>query len=310
MKIVKGVRNIKIPIEGSVIAIGVFDGFHKGHRKIIDSTVRRARRLGLTSVVLTFDPHPLKVVGHSSKAPSIISLDHRIKLISETGVDVIVVLRFTKAVANLSASGFVKEILVDKLGAREVFVGANFYFGRGGSSGVKELKRLSDEFNFKTRVLDPVRIGSSIASSSLIRRLIASGDIRKAELFLGRPVSVLGTVIRGANLARELGYPTANLNPHHEVVPSSGVYAVKTRCGRRLLGGILNIGVRPTFYSSKDLEPAIEVHIFDFRGNIYGKDLEVLFIKKIRDEIKFKNREELIRQIEIDTKRTKSILTS
>jgi riboflavin kinase/FMN adenylyltransferase len=308
MKVLKGLNRLHCAAQSSVVTIGVFDGVHVGHRKVIRKTVERARALGLRSIVITFDPHPAKVLRRSCEAPSLISLEHRIRLIEAMSPDHTVVLKFTKALASLSPEAFAKNVLGAHAGAREVYVGDNFYFGKGGGAGAGELQRLGGRLGFKVSVVRAVKIGMHRISSSLIRKLVTGGQLSEAEKFLGRPVSVLGTVVSGANLARELGYPTANLNPHHEVIPPSGVYAVMVRYNGRLFKGVLNIGNRPTFYAPRDREPAIEVHIFGFDKRIYGHDLEVFFIRKIRDEKKFSGKESLIKQIENDERSALAIL--
>ncbi len=308
MKVVRGLKGIEKAAKGSVVTIGVFDGLHIGHREIIEMVVRRAKKLNLKSVALTFDPHPLKVLHLSSWIPSLLSLNHRIKLIDQLGIDLLVVVNFTKTISNLSPEEFVKEILISKIGAKEIYVGENFYFGKGAKAGVKTLGSLARRFGFRMKIVKPITIGKDIVSSSLIRKLITNGDIAKASKFLDRPVSILGTVISGSRLARVLGYPTANINPHHEAIPPSGVYAVLVRLKNRLFKGVLNIGRRPTFYGPRDKEPTIEVHIFDFDERIYDKEIEILFIKKLRDEAKFKDRDALVNQIRKDEALARAIL--
>lgn len=308
MKVLRGLNSLHRAPRSSVVTIGVFDGVHVGHDKVIRKAIARARTSGLESIVITFDPHPAKTLGGSSAAPSLISLGHRIRLIGRMDPDYLVVLRFTKALASLSPEAFARSILLSHAGAREVHVGENFYFGKGARAGAYDLQRLGRRLGFAVTVAKTVRIGGARVSSSRIRRLISGGRLREAGRLLGRPVSVLGTVVSGANLARELGYPTANLNPHHEVIPPSGVYAVMVRYGSRIFRGVLNIGKRPTFYAPRDREPAIEVHIFGFSERIYGRDLEVFFIGKIRDERRFSGKEELVRQIEKDEKSALGIL--
>ena len=308
MKIINGLKALKKPIDGSVLTIGVFDGVHLGHRKIIRKVVEDAKKLKAKSVVLTFDPHPAKVLHPKERVPSLISLNHRIKLIGELGVDILVVLGFSQAMASIAPEDFIKEILIGKFGVKEICVGDNFYFGKGGSAGIGELERLGRLLGVKVNVIRSVKIGRNMVSSSLIRKLITSGELRKASKFLGRTVSVLGTVIGGARLARELGYPTANLNPHHEVIPPGGVYAVLVNFKDKFYKGVLNIGLRPTFYAPRDRESAIEVHIFDFKEKIYGRELEVFFIKKLRDETAFDDKDELVLQIKKDEKTSRNVL--
>jgi len=245
MKVYRSLKDVK-PQAGSVVTIGVFDGVHVGHRKIIAETVRRARRLGLRSVLVTFDPHPLKVTRPGGAPPTLISLNHRIALMKDMGVDAVVVANFTKATASLMPHEFAKDFLVDTLRVREVVVGSDFRFGAGRMGDVKLLSFLGAAYGFKTAPIKAVTVSGRKVSSSLIRSHIIRGDLTKARALLGRPVSVFGTVVHGASIGRVLGYPTANINPHHEAVPPSGVYAVKVRYGARWYGGVLNIGFRPT----------------------------------------------------------------
>lgn len=308
MKVVHGIKNLKESIRGSVVTIGVFDGVHIGHKRVIDKAVSRARELRLESVVLTFDPHPAKMLEPRPSVPSLISLDHRIRLIGALGVDTLVVVKFTRKLAALSPERFVKDVLVRRLGAKCVYVGENFYFGAGAKAGVNKLKRIAAVFGVEVAEVQAVKVRGRIASSSLARALISKGDLDAASKILGRPVSVLGTVVRGSRLARELGYPTANINPHHEAIPPAGVYAVKVRLDKSYYKGVLNIGVRPTFYAPRDRETEIEVHIFNFKNNIYGRDIEVFFIKKIRDEFEFEGRGALIDRIKLDEKTARAIL--
>jgi riboflavin kinase/FMN adenylyltransferase len=303
MRLLRGLGRLRLPEGGSITTIGVFDGVHLAHARIIGGAVKRARALGLKSVVITFDPHPARVLGGAAGVPSLISLEHRIRLIGALGPDYIVVARFTRSFAALKPEAFASRVLVSKAGAREVYIGDNFYFGRGASAGPASLEKIGRRLGFRVHIVPAVRIGSRRVSSSAIRALVRSGRLAEASRLLGRPVSVYGTVARGARIARELGYPTANINPHHEVTPPSGVYAVCANRAGRIYKGILNIGTRPTFYAPRDREPAIEVHMFGFRRKIYGEDIEVSFIKKIRDERRFRSARDLVRQIHKDERR-------
>ncbi len=308
MKVIYGLHGFKKITKGSVLAIGVFDGVHIGHRKIIKNAVNEAKKRKLISIVITFDPHPTKILHPSFRAHSLISLAHRIRLIEELGADILVVLDFSPALANISADDFARKILVGKFNAKEVCVGDNFYFGRGARADADRLRRLGRSHGFNVNVLKSVKVGNNVVSSSLVRKMISSGELNKAAVMLGRRVSVLGTVVGGVRIARQLGYPTANLNPHHEVIPPSGVYAVLVTFQGRSYKGVLNIGLRPTFYAPRDREPAIEVHIFGFKKDIYGHDLEVFFIKKIRDEVRFSSSDSLVKQIKNDEKIAKIVL--
>ncbi|MFA5142736.1 MAG: bifunctional riboflavin kinase/FAD synthetase [Candidatus Omnitrophota bacterium] len=310
MKIIHGLRYLKRQPKGSVITIGVFDGVHTGHKKIIKEAAAAADKARLANVVITFDPHPARVLRLSDNAPSLISLRHRARLIAALGAAVLVVIKFTRAFARTSPESFVKNVLVDKLRVREIRMGGDFHFGRDADAGAGILRKFSKPYNYKVTVIKPVKRGGRVVSSSLIRRFITDGKLSGAAKLLGRPVSVLGTIVKGSGLAKGLGYPTANINPHHEVIPPRGVYAVIARIGGKKIRGALNIGFRPTFYSSRDKEPTIEVHLFDFKGNLYGKDIEVYFIKKIRDEVRFKSAAALTAQIRKDMRAVQNALQS
>jgi len=307
MKVVRGLSHLR-SVGSSVLTIGVFDGVHVGHKAIISKVTARAKSLGVKSVAVTFDPHPLKALHPSSYVPSLMSLPHRIRLIKELGVDVVIVLKFTRSLAALSPAAFVKGILVNKLGAREVYIGENFYFGKGGQASAAAMKKLAHLLGVKTTIVRCIKIDRRVVSSSLIRGLIVTGELDSAKRLLGRSVSILGTVAHGVKRGRILGFPTANMDPHHEAIPPGGVYAVRVRLNGRVLKGILNIGVRPTFYRDHIPEPAIEVHIFNFNKNIYGEDIEIIFVKKIRPERTFKDRLDLAAQITKDCRKARAIL--
>ena len=309
MKVVYGLSSLRYPIKNSVVTIGVFDGVHIGHKAVIDKMVKRARALGMRSVVVTFDPHPATILDPKDRVPSLVSLKHRIELIRRLGVDSLIVLKFSRAMAKLSAEYFVKNILIKKLGMKELYVGENFFFGRGAETDAGMLGRLSRRLGFRAVAVKPVKIKFRTVSSSLIRSNIVNGEISKAAKFLGRPVSILGTVVKGDGRGRILGFPTANINPHHEVVPPRGVYAVKILLEGCLYKGVLNIGRRPTFYKKTgDLEPTIEVHIFAFNRDIYGSDLDVIFFRRMRGELRFTNKADLLKQIENDAHKAYGIL--
>lgn len=283
--------------------MGVFDGVHRGHRRILEAAVRQAERIKGRSLVLTFFPHP-------QKEKSLYSLRHRLKLIGALGVDVCVVVRFNRLFSQIPAEDFVKDILINKVGAKYIFVGRNFRFGKQarGDSGV--LERLSHIYNFKLRVFDIVKTNNRPISSTYIRRLITEGKLNAARRLLSRPVSLLGTVIKGTSLARELGFPTANIDPHHEVLPPSGVYAVSALLNNfrnKELNGVCYIGTKPTFkshgaYGKLNTRRYVEAHIFNFNRDIYGRDLEIQFIKKIRSERRFSSLAALAGQIKKDVK--------
>lgn len=292
MKVIYGLKKIK-KFGKSVVALGVFDGVHRGHRVILKSAVKKARSIRGTSVVLTFSPHP-------QKEESLYSLEHRLRLIRELGIDVCVVINFNQKFAGISAENFIKNILIRKVGADYIYIGKNFKFGKNTKGNFKLLRRLSRIYNFKLEVFDVIRINNQPISSTYIRKLIKKGNLKTAQRLLMRPVSVLGTVIKGTSLATKLGFPTANIDPHHEVFPSSGVYAVKIIFEHQKLNGVCNIGTQDKKH--------IEVYIFNFKKNIYGRYLEIQFIKKIRDEKKFDSLQHLANQIRKDVLAAKKLL--
>lgn len=296
MRIFYGVDNLK-KLKNPVVALGVFDGVHRAHIRILRSAVRQAAQIKGQSAVLTFWPHP-------QKEPSLYSLKHRLNLIAGQGIDTAFVLDLNKGLSEFSADKFVKTILVNKLGVRYVFVGENFRFGKFAHGNAAVLKNLADLYHFKLRAFGIIKINHKPVSSSYIRRLISSGNLKKAAYVLSRPVGILGTVIRGVSLGRQLGFPTANINPHHEILPPPGIYSVKVILNKKVMHGICYIGSRPTFKTKNksmlDKSDSVEVYIFDFSKNIYGKDIEINFVEKIRNEKKFISKEALIKQIEKD----------
>jgi riboflavin kinase/FMN adenylyltransferase len=306
MKIITNLRHLRQTFSRPVVGIGIFDGVHRGHGKILDKVINCAKRLKGTSLVITFNPHPAGLLGKIGSPPLLISLRHRLKLLEGRGLDAVCVLNFTREFARRPAPDFIKKIIVDKLRARCVVIGRDFRFGRDKKGGIKLLRQMGEKYGFRVIGLPLFEIGGETVSSTRIRKLVMAGKLNQAARFLGRPVSVLGTVVEGARRGRILGYPTANINPHHEAIPPSGVYAIYALVGRRRYKGVLNIGMRPTFGADK--EPTIEAHLFDFDKNIYGSDIEIRFIKNLRPEKRFRGKEELVRQIKIDERRAYMIL--
>ena len=284
----------------AVVALGVFDGVHLGHRRILKALVRKAKEIKGQSVVITFWPHPQ---GKSS----LYSLEHRLRLIEEMGVQNCIILLFNAKFSEISAADFISDILVGKLNARHIYIGENFRFGRRASGDSRLLKAFSRVHGFSVKAFKVVKAGKNPVSSTLIRGLISSGRIKQAEKLLGRRVSVLGTVIKGTALGRILGFPTANIDPHHEVIPAAGIYAVEVVFEGRSFFGLCYIGTRPTL-KKKTKKINIEVHILDFCRNIYGKFLELRFISLIRPDRKFPSLGALAEQIARDIALARKIL--
>jgi len=289
MKIIYGVNKIG-KFKRPVVALGVFDGVHLGHRRILKAAVEKARRIKGTSVVVTFWPDP-------HKESSLYSLEHRLRLIGELGLDVSVVINFNKAFSRLSPQDFVKDILVKRLGVHYVYTGSNYRFGKHASGDFRLLDKLSGTCHFKAKAFNIIKKDRQPVSSTYIRKLILKGELNSAERLLSKPVSILGTVVKGDSLAARLGFPTANINPHHEILPPSGIYAVKVILDNKEYNGICYIGTRPTLGKR---EKRVEAHIFNFKKDIYGKYIEIQFVKKIRKDKKFATKEALALQIKKD----------
>lgn len=297
MKVFFGLSQIR-KYRRPVVAIGVFDGLHLAHRQILKYVVNLSRRIKGTSVVVTFWPHP-------QKENNLCSLEHRLRLISELGIEVCIVIRFNKSFSRISAEDFIKDILIKKINAHYICVGKNFKFGKKAKGDFRTLNKLSKVYNFKLKVFDVIKINHRSISSTYIRRLITQGNLQAAARLLCRSVSILGSVIKGISLAKRLGFPTANIDPHHEVLPPVGVYAVKIILNHKRLSGICYIGKKPTFKDRvSQLRPQrlihIEVYIFNFKKIIYGRHLEIQFINKIRDEKKFDSCAALVEQVKKD----------
>jgi riboflavin kinase/FMN adenylyltransferase len=302
MKVIYGIGRLKLSNK-SCVAVGVFDGLHLGHRSIIKKAVSIARKNKALSVVLTFFPHPDSIIHSERKSPLLISLKHRLSLISALGVDVCVVVKFNTYFMNISADNFIRDILIKRLHMKFLVLNKNFTFGKGRTGNEKLIKRLSKKFNFRVYFQKDIKSNNHIISSTLIRSLIRSGNLKKASELLGRKVEVVGIVIGGDKRGRKIGFPTANIDPHHEVVPPKGVYLIEAYLSNRKLFGLANIGFRPTF--KKEDSDTIEIHLLNFRENIYGKDIRVVFLKKLRKENKFKNKASLIKRINKDITQAK-----
>lgn len=328
MKTIFGLANIKERLRGGVLVIGVFDGLHRGHRYLIKSAVSTAKRIGKISACLTFHPHPQGL-------PYLISLKHRLKLVEDLGVDYCVVILFNKRFAKIKPRDFIENIVVKIFSPRFIFIGGKFHFGYKAQGDVKLLKSYEKKFGFKVRAIRELKIAKRIISSNVIRSLIKDGNLAEAEEFLGRRVSVLGTVRTGFRRGRLLGYPTANINPHHEVLPRPGVYAVKiiypignysliekhkelysrnyysgdfkVKKKIKVYQGMCYIGRRPTF-GINSAAMAIEVHIFNFEKDIYGEDVEIQFVRMLRPEKKFPSKYHLVFQLDKDRQKALQIL--
>ncbi|MBM4276437.1 MAG: bifunctional riboflavin kinase/FAD synthetase [Deltaproteobacteria bacterium] len=297
MEIIKGIENLKGPLRNPVVTLGNFDGVHLGHQRIFEKVKEEARKIGGESVVVTFEPHPLKILSPEQCPPLLTPFKKKMMLIEETGVEKVLCIQFTRAFAELSPLEFVKSVLVGKVEAKKIIVGYNYRFGRGKSGDADSLKKNCALFGVDVEVVEAMRVTDTIVSSSKIRELIREGEVEKASTLLGRDYPVIGRVIEGTKRGRALGFPTANLEMAEELYPKPGVYAVRVKRKRQWLKGLANIGFNPTFDAKA---VSLEVHILNFAGEIYGEELQVYFTERIRDEIRFSSTEGLIQQIRKD----------
>jgi riboflavin kinase/FMN adenylyltransferase len=300
MKIFHGTENANI-MRPTVLTLGVFDGLHLGHQKIMHTVVERAKAIGAVATAITFDPHPRAVLYPESAPPLLQTLDQRLANFDVLGIEQAIVIRFDREFASLSAEEFITAIIHDRLHAKEVYLGKGFAFGRGRSGNIELLRKMSAELGFVADEVPEVQLRGQRISSSNIRKLLSEGRVNLVRRMLGRPYGVEGVIVRGDRRGHKIGFPTANLHPHNRVIPKFGVYATATLIDGVWRRSITNIGVRPTF--GQDVEPLIESYIFDFSGELYGDVVRVRFLHRIRDERKFGGIDELKEQIVRDTRR-------
>ncbi|MFH0809206.1 MAG: bifunctional riboflavin kinase/FAD synthetase [Pseudomonadota bacterium] len=307
MQVIRGIENIRSPLPGAVVTIGNFDGVHLGHQEIFRRVIERARDIGGTAVVFTFEPHPIRVVRPQAGPPLITVYDQKVELIERCGIDVLVCADFTPEFALTSAREFISGLLVERLGMKEIMVGYDWAFGRNREGNISLLMELGALLGFQACVLGPYAAKGMPISSTRVRQLVQLGDIVTAARLLGRPYQVKGQVIRGrARGGNLVGFPTANLKLVDELWPKKGVYAVMVEWAGRTLQGVANIGHNPTFGEN---ELSVETHILDFSDDIYGQTIRLDFIARLRDEKRFSGPHELHDQIAADITLARSILT-
>jgi riboflavin kinase / FMN adenylyltransferase len=299
MKIFHGTDNAGIS-RGTVLTLGVFDGLHLGHQMIMQKMVERAEATNSVPTVITFDPHPRAVLHPENAPPLLQTLDQRLANFEVLGIEQAIVIRFDKEFADQNAEDFLRDIVYERLQAREVYLGKGFFFGKNRGGNIELLKKMSEELGFFADEVPEIRLRGQRISSSKIRELLKDGKVNLARRMLGRPYGVEGQIVRGFRRGHTIGFPTANLKPHNRVIPKFGVYATANLIEGVWRRSITNVGVRPTFEDDK--EPSIESYIFDFDGDLYGDVLRVRFLHRIRDEKKFNGIDELKAQIERDTR--------
>lgn len=296
MKIIRNWKHAKL--KNTSVAIGVFDGVHRGHRAILAAAAADAKRKRLTFTVLTMDPHPSQILRPDRRTPLLYSLEHRLELLKDLGAAAVVVLKFDRTLAKVTAGEFVERILVKRLGAKAVLIGANFRFGKGAEGDTSFLEAAGKKAGFTVRAVQPVESAGRVISSSRIREAVVSGRFRTASQLLGRPYGLFGTVVRGDGRGRTLGFPTLNLLLDHELLPPTGVYAVWAKTGGKVYPGALHLGPRPTFGAS---EPRVECHLLKTpSASLYGRRFEIFLVHRIRPVCRFATPEALARQITLD----------
>ncbi len=306
LRIFGNANTCKSPQRPAIVTIGMFDGVHLGHIKVIEEVVSSAKAQDALSMAITFDIHPRKILGN---APAMIcSLEHRLQLLSNLGLDAVWIISFTKEFSKVTAQEFTESYLLERLNTQMVILGENGNYGYHGEGSIGFLQ--TNYPQIKAICIPRVIIDGTPVSSSQIREFTSTGNLEGARKLLGRAPSVLGRVVKGKQLGRTLGFPTLNLNPDHELFPPNGVYASFTRCGDSYFESITNIGICPTVSGATPEQRHIESHLFNFSGNLYDHSAEVFFIQKLRNEKKFANIQELISQISNDINQAKSLLAT
>jgi len=304
IKVFRGTDKIE-RLNSPVLALGNFDGVHLGHKAILKKAMERADKIGGLPVAFTFDPHPVKVLAPEKYLPLINPIEKKIKLMEELGLYAVICAEFNLDFANLHPRSFVKDILVDKIGIKEVVVGFNYSFGKGREGGIDFLKNMGEKYGFGLHVVEPVKVGGAVVSSSKVREAIWAGNVDLASTLLGRPYGMEGVVVTGMKRGKKLGFPTANIETKGELFPKAGVYASIVTLKGRQYKAVANVGKHPTFPEDPF---SVEAHIFDFDSDIYGDQVEILFIDRIRDETAFQTPDALSEQIRRDAVKAKEIL--
>jgi riboflavin kinase/FMN adenylyltransferase len=293
-------------IKNTVVSVGTFDGVHLAHQQLLKEVVSRAKAREGRSVVLTFDPHPKEVLtGQPMRL--LTTIEERQQICEQLGIDVFYRIGFTYEFSRLTSREFYLRYVVQGCGVSEVVEGYDHHFGRDREGSVEELLKLGREFEFSVAALKPVYVDEEIVSSSQIRQHLLQGRVDRALRLLGRPYAVSGTVVPGDARGRELGYPTANLQlTHHKLVPEDGIYFTQVDIGGLTKYGMVSIGVRPTFFDKG--QRCVEAHLLDFEGDLYGRILNVQFLRRLREERKFEGAQQLIDQMRLDEKESRSLM--
>jgi len=304
MKAFSDIEDQQLSMRGSVVTMGNFDGIHLGHQALVRHTVEESKRLGYPAIVLTFEPHPLKVLAPERAPRLLLSYQDKLDLFQAFGVDIVIAQRFDREFASIAAEDFVRRFLVGRLKTKKLWVGRDLRFGQGRKGETGDLIRVAPEVGFQVGVLDPISSDGIRISSSRIRGLVEAGCVDEVRPMLGRYHFVSGRVVKGQGRGRKLGFPTANISSQTEVVPLNGIYATLIEVKSRQWLSVSSVGVNPTF---GDGPRTVESFIFDFESEIYGEAVKLSFVKRIRDEKKFSTVEDLIAQMHGDVEQARVI---
>src|ERR1044072_753305 len=303
MRLFHGTDNAEIA-RPTVLTLGVFDGLHLGHQLIMKTVAERAKAIGAVPTVITFDPHPRAVLHPESAPPLLQTFDQKIEAFGVLGIEQTIVVRFTKEFSTIRAEDFLRDVVVDRLHAKEVYLGKGVAFGHNREENIELLRRMAGELGFVAGEVPEVRIRGCRVSSSKIRQQLAAGNVNLARRMLGRPYGVEGRVERGSERGHKLGFPTANLHPHNRVIPRNGVYVTGTLIEGQWRRSVTNVGLRPTFGDATG--PSVETFVMNWDGDLYGDVIRVRFLYRLRDERRFSSVEELKTQISRDVTRAES----
>lgn len=299
----------KLPdFKNAVVTIGTFDGVHLGHREILKQVVNHAKAINGESILITFEPHPRKLLFPNQPLSILTPLEQKLELITAEGIQHVIVVPFTKAFADLNADAYIKNFLVKQIKAKHIIIGYDHRFGNDRKGDINLLKQYASECGYTIHEISAQLIDDAAVSSTKIRHALLAGHITEANAMLGRPYSFIGNVVHGTQLGRTIGYPTANMKPlaDEQLIPAEGVYAIKAKWNKQTLNGMLNIGYRPTVTNEMRLK--IEANLFDFNENVYNQTLEIIFIDRLRDEEKFPSIDALKDQLSKDAVNAKHIL--
>jgi riboflavin kinase/FMN adenylyltransferase len=303
MEIIQGIENLTRPLIHPVVTLGNFDGVHLGHQKIFERVKEEASKVYGEAVVITFEPHPLKVLSPEHFLPLLTPFRKKMMLIEKSGIETVLCIQFSLAFSEISPFEFIKHILVEKIKVNKVIIGYNYRFGKKQGGDAQTLIQAGKLFHFEVEVVEALKIDQTIVSSSKIRDFIQKGKVEKASKLLGRDYPIIGKVVEGSRRGQSLGFPTANLEISDELYPKTGVYAVEVVWNHQVFNGLANVGFNPTFLSARSEKEgrfSLEVYILNFNQEIYGEEIQVNFKKRIRDEIRFDSPSHLIDQIQKD----------